>query len=274
VKQVLQKDCFFLKSKDPLDNSREYSLYKDETTGIIWTDIEHDQDHSKFYNSSNYIPHSNKKSLLGILYSFAQKLMFVYKLNIIKKHLQIDSKILDYGSGDSNFAKYLRIKKINIQTYDPLYSLIKNKKPQAQIIDNQVDMLMMWHVLEHIPNVFTELPKIRQLIKKKGFLVVAVPNINSLDAKFYSKYWAGLDVPRHLYHFNHTSLIQFLKREGFSLITKHPLPLDSYYVSMLSEKNKRSLFSFVNAIIIGSISNFFALFSTNFSSSVYIFRND
>ena len=272
MKQVLKKDSFFLKSKDPLDNSKEYSLYKDETTGIIWTDIEHDQDHSKFYNSSNYMPHSKKKSLLGILYSFAQKLMFVYKLNIIKKHLQIDSKILDYGSGDSNFAKYLRIKKKNIQTFDPLYSLIKNKKTETQIIDNQVDMLMMWHVLEHIPNVFTELPKISQLIKKKGFLVVAVPNINSLDAKFYNKYWAGLDVPRHLYHFNHTSLISLLKREGFSLITKHPLPLDSYYVSMLSEKNNRSLFSIIKAITIGSISNFLAIFSTNFSSSVYIFR--
>ena len=111
MKQTFKKNSFFLKSKDPLDSSKEYILYKDENTGIIWTDVEHNQDHSKFYNSSNYMPHSKKKSLLGNLYSLAQKLMFVYKFKIIKKHLEIDSKILDYGSGDSNFANYLRKKK-------------------------------------------------------------------------------------------------------------------------------------------------------------------
>ena len=271
MKQVLQKNSFFLKSKDPLDSSKEYLLYKDENTGIIWTDVEHNQDHSKFYNSSNYMPHSKKKSLLGNLYSLAQKLMFVYKFKIIKKHLEFDSKILDYGSGDSNFANYLRKKNTNIETYDPLYSLIKKNKLERQTIDYQVDMLMMWHVLEHIPNVLTELPKIAKLINKKGVLVVAVPNINSLDAKLYNKHWAGLDVPRHLYHFNHKSLINLIKRQGFSFKTKHPLPLDSYYVSILSEKNKQSVFSFIKAIIIGTISNFSAIFTTNFSSSVYVF---
>ena len=165
----------------------------------------------------------------------------------------------------------LEKKNTNIETYDPLYSLIKKNKLENQTLDYQVDMLMMWHVLEHIPNVLTELPKIAKLINKKGVLVVAVPNINSLDAKFYNKHWAGLDVPRHLYHFNHMSLINLIKRQGFSFKTKYPLPLDSYYVSILSEKNKQSVFSFIKAIIIGTTSNFSAIFTTNFSSSIYVF---
>jgi hypothetical protein len=63
-----------------------------------------------------------------------------------------------------------------------------------------------------------------------------------------------------------------MKNYSLSLISKKPLFLDAFYVSYLSEKNKKSYFPWTSAIIIGTISNILALFSSNYSSSVYVFK--
>ena len=103
---------------------------------------------------------------------------------------------------------------------------------------------------------------------------MAVPNRDSYDSKVYKKYWAAWDVPRHLYHFNHISLIDFMKNNGFSLISKHPLFLDSYYISYLSSKNKNSFFPWINSLIIGTISNILGAITSKYSSSFYVFEKD
>ena len=101
---------------------------------------------------------------------------------------------------------------------------------------------------------------------------MAVPNRDSFDSKVYKKYWAAWDVPRHLYHFNHKSLIDFMKNNGFSLISKHPLFLDSYYISYLSSKYKNSFFPWINSLIIGTISNILGVITSKYSSSFYVFK--
>ena len=65
-----------------------------------------------------------------------------------------------------------------------------------------------------------------------------------------------------------------MDNHSLSLISKKPLFLDSFYVSYLSEKNKKSYFPWISAVIIGMTSNILALFSSNYSSSVYVFKRD
>lgn len=60
----------------------------------------------------------------------------------------------------------------------------------------------MWHVLEHVSNLNDQLNFINRRLTETGVIIVAVPNFKSFDAKFYKKYWAGYDVPRHLWHFS------------------------------------------------------------------------
>ena len=248
--------------------------YKDSETGIVWTQVGKNHNHLSYYQSENYIPHSDKKGLLGFLYRFSQRLMFVYKRIILMKPLKQSKSVLDYGAGDGKFAKYLEKSGKKIFTYDPLKVNSSNNINLTQDADFQADMLMMWHVLEHIPDLKKIFPKILERVNKNGFLVIAVPNRDCFDAKYYKNHWAAWDVPRHLYHFNHKSLLNFMSCYGLSLVFKRPLTLDSYYVSYLSEKNKKSYFPWISAIIIGMISNILALFSSNYSSSVYVFKRD
>jgi SAM-dependent methyltransferase len=274
VKRKLQKDIFSIKVRDFIVSNEFFKLYKDSETGIIWTQVGKNHNHLSYYQSENYIPHSDKKGLLGFLYRFSQRLMFVYKRILLMKQLKESKSVLDYGAGDGKFAKYLEKRGKKIFTYDPLKVNSSNSINLTQDTDFQVDMMMMWHVLEHIPDLKKVFPKILERVNKNGFLVIAVPNRDCFDAKYYKNQWAAWDVPRHLYHFNHKSLLHFMSCYGLSFVFKRPLTLDSYYVSYLSEKNKKAYFPWISAIIIGTISNILALFSTNYSSSVYVFKRD
>ena len=270
MKQFLKKDQKFLSTKDYIVSNETYNLYLDLKTKIVWTEINKQQNLNKYYKNTNYLPHNKKIGLLSILYEISQNIMFSYKYKVLQKKLQSLGLVLDYGSGDGKFAKYLQQKKINVHTYDPI---IKNQN-KAQLIDNQYDTIMLWHVLEHILDIEAGIFTLRKKLKNDGALVVAVPNRDSFDSKVYNKYWAAWDVPRHLYHFNHKSLIDFMKNNGFSLISKHPLFLDSYYISYLSSKYKNSFFPWINSLIIGTISNILGVITSKYSSSFYVFKKD
>ncbi len=275
MKQIFKKDHKHFKVKDYIKSGDLFQLYKDNNSGIVWTFLDKNHNHEYYYSSEKYIPHKEKKGFFGFLYLFVQKIMFRYKLKNLKNHINKNKIVLDYGSGDGRFAEYLNQLQIKTMTYDPLVKKLDESEPNSyQTLENQVDTLMMWHVIEHIPDLDSSIKAIYNSIKNKGSLVVAVPNIDSYDSKHYKECWAGFDVPRHLYHFNHESLINFIEKQGFIYNYRKPLIFDSFYVSILSEKNRNNPFGTLNGLIIGLISNLFALFSTNYSSSFYVFTKD
>ena len=69
------------------------------------------------------------------------------------------------------------------------------------IADNSIDVITMWHVLEHVYHLNDRIETIKRILQKDGTLFVAVPNRNSFDATKYQNLWAAYDLPRHLYHF-------------------------------------------------------------------------
>ena len=268
MKQSLKKDRMVYSTKDFVASNEVFSLFLDKKSDIVWTEVNKEHDHNKYYENENYLPHNNKRGLLSILYKISQNIMFSYKLSVLTNSLQTLGSILDYGSGDGYFAEFLNKKNFNVDTYDPL--ILKEKR--TQILDNQYDIIMLWHVLEHIPDIGGTIITLRKQLKKDGAIIVAVPNRDSFDSKVYMKHWAAWDVPRHLYHFNHKSLVNFMKNKGFSLVSKHPLFLDSYYVSYLSSKYKKSFFPWISALLVGTISNILGAVTSNYSSSFYIFK--
>ncbi|MDA9749542.1 class I SAM-dependent methyltransferase [Flavobacteriaceae bacterium] len=275
MKQIFKKDHKHFKVKDYIKSGDLFQLYKDNNSGIVWTFLDKNHNHEYYYSSEKYIPHKEKKGFFGFLYLFVQKIMFRYKLKNLKNHINKNKIVLDYGSGDGRFAEYLNQLQIKTMTYDPLVKKLDESDPNSyQTPENQIDTIMMWHVIEHIPDLDSSIKAIYNSIKNKGSLVIAVPNIDSFDSKHYKECWAGFDVPRHLYHFNHESLINFIEKQGFIYNYRKPLIFDSFYVSILSEKNRNNPFGTLNGLIIGLLSNLFAFFSTNYSSSFYVFTKD
>jgi SAM-dependent methyltransferase len=78
------------------------------------------------------------------------------------------------------------------------------------------DAVTLWHVLEHLPEPRARLREIRGMLSLNGLLIIAVPNAGGLQARTFGANWLHLDVPRHLYHFTHSSLAGLLRMEGFA----------------------------------------------------------
>ena len=83
--------------------------------------------------------------------------------------------------------------------------------------DASFDLITLWHVLEHLENPRKALAEVRRLIKPDGTVVIAVPNIRSLQALIFKQDWLHLDVPRHRWHFDPQTLRDLAERCGFEV---------------------------------------------------------
>jgi hypothetical protein len=88
------------------------------------------------------------------------------------------------------------------------------------------------------------------------------------------EFWAAFDVPRHLWHFSQKAISRLVKIEKMNVVKTLPLKWDSYYVSLLSEKYKSGKMNFFNAFRTGWVSNFRAKRTGEYSSLIYIIKND
>jgi ubiquinone/menaquinone biosynthesis C-methylase UbiE len=131
----------------------------------------------------------------------------------------------------------------------------------------------MWHVLEHVQSLNKTIEEFNRILSKNGKVIIAVPNHKSWDAKYYREFWAGWDVPIHLWHFSKLSIEKLFLKYNFKLVEKKPMLFDSFYVSLLSEEFKNGRKNFVNGFIIGLISNVIGIFTKRGCSSIiYVFE--
>ena len=269
------------RAKDHLVSGEYFDITWNESRTIAKTNIENIKDVSSYYNSSNYDSFKNKaKGGLDIIYFLIQKIMFRYKLFLIRIYLK-GNRVLDYGAGSGKFAAFLSKKNFNTSVVEPYNKEIKNQSllninVYEKITDipksDCYDGITLWHVLEHLPNPEDVLSKVHNILEKKGILMIALPNINSLDARYYKSYWAALDVPRHIWHYTIKGIISLVESKGFKLEKKYPLFFDAFYISYISEKHKNSRFAMIRGFLFAIRSNFSALFNKEFSSIIFVFK--
>jgi len=268
----------FLDTRDYFFTQEKFKIIKCDGCGFRITDpIPNEDQISKYYNSENYISHnSSAGGIINRIYSLAQHFNFYLKYNAIKKYVPRGTW-MDYGAGNGAFVKYLKSKSLQAVGYEPSSQARENSTEILKDIehykydDHQYACITMWHVLEHVHELEELIKTHRNHLIEKGTLVIAVPNIDSYDSKVYSAEWAALDTPRHLWHFSENDLKRLFEQNGFSHESTKPLHLDSFYVSLLSEKYKKG--SSLKGLFVGLYSNILARFNKYpFSSQIYIFR--
>jgi 2-polyprenyl-3-methyl-5-hydroxy-6-metoxy-1,4-benzoquinol methylase len=130
------------------------------------------------------------------------------------------------------------------------------------------DCITLWHVLEHFQDPFNYAQEILRLLKPGGSCMIALPNSGSYDAEYYGTFWAAYDVPRHLWHFTPDTFKKFAEKSGFEVKDIWRLPLDVFYISVLSEKYKGANLPFVIGIIKGIWFWFLTIFNKQRASSL------
>lgn len=270
-----------LETKDFFLTQEPFSIVKCSSCGFHFTNpIPTEDTIGEYYKSDNYVSHSSsKKGLVNTIYNFVRNFTLKQKVSIIENRTK-GKKLLDIGAGTAHFLNQAQNKGFDVKGLEPDKDAVLFAKNNFNIDldplstlskfeDESFDIITMWHVLEHVYHLQRDLALITQKLKKDGVLFIAVPNIDSYDAKHYGIYWAALDVPRHLYHFQKDTLSSLMNRFGMELKEVLPMKFDSYYVSMLSEKYKGG--SLLSAIVQGFKSNKRAK-QGGYSSQIYVLK--
>ena len=80
--------------------------------------------------------------------------------------------------------------------------------------DARFDLIIMFHVLEHIGEPVALLQECAKRLATGGRLITNAPNFSSWQSRFAGPKWLHLDVPRHLVHFTPETLAATLERAG------------------------------------------------------------
>ena len=257
----------FLTCKDHLVSNEKFDLLLDENLDLLVTSPKPENSKlGKYYESNAYISHTDsKKSLIDKIYQTVKNYSLKKKLNLIDSFLVDEKNILDVGCGTGEFLKVCENAGWSITGIEPndgARNLAQNKFSKEAAFHESIedlknnetyfqkyDVITLWHVLEHVPNLDETIYNLKQLLKPNGTLVVAVPNFKSYDAEYYKEFWAAYDVPRHLWHFSQTAIRRLFFFQTLEVVNTLPMIFDSFYVSLLSEKYKNGKSNYFNAFI-------------------------
>jgi len=281
------KPITYLSVKDHSVSSEEFELLVNEKFGFLET---HPQPSAeklpKYYKSEDYISHTDsKRNLLEKVYHVVRNISLKRKLKLIDSFSSEAKILLDVGCGTGDFLQIAQQNNWTVSGIEPNEEArkIANSKTNNSVYNieqllefpkHSFDVITLWHVLEHLPNLEEQVSILKSLLKEKGTLVIAVPNYKSYDAKYYKNFWAAFDVPRHLWHFNQQSISSLFSKEYMEVVKTLPMKFDSYYISLLSEKYKSGKTNIFNAFRVGLLSNLKAKRSGEYSSLIYIIKND
>ncbi|GAA4967715.1 class I SAM-dependent methyltransferase [Algibacter aquimarinus] len=276
----------FLSVKDHSVSGEQFELIQNSEYGFLETTPQPSSDKlPEYYESEDYISHTDsKRNLFEKVYHLVRSLSLKKKLSLINSFSSKDKKLLDVGCGTGDFLQKAFQNNWNISGIEPNEQArdIANKKTKNSVFeieqllkfDAQIfDVITLWHVLEHLPNLEDHIAIFKKLLKPSGTLIIAVPNYKSYDAQYYKQFWAAYDVPRHLWHFNQTSISKLVSKHSFKVEKVKPMWFDSFYVSMLSEKYKTDKMNPLKGFLVGLLSNVKAISTKEASSLIYIIKN-
>jgi 2-polyprenyl-3-methyl-5-hydroxy-6-metoxy-1,4-benzoquinol methylase len=273
----------YLKTKDHSVTGEHFELRHDTSLDMLVTEPQ-PTELDPYYKSNDYISHTDANtSLLDKAYQTVKKYNLAKKVGLVKKYSPRCKALLDVGAGTGDFLltagkkgrwyvdgiepnheARLRAKKKGIDLYSDLETLPMGK----------YDVITLWHVLEHLPDLDGQISKMLAILNTKGTLVIAVPNFKSYDAKHYKENWAAYDVPRHLWHFSKASIAKLFSKHGMKVVKIKPMVFDAFYVAMLSEKYRTGRQNYLKAFLVGLASNVLAWQSKEYSSHIYILKRE
>ena len=179
-------------------------------------------DRAAMYEGGTYAPARGlARRLLAPLRGLAERdrVRFV-------SHLEPGSKVLEVGAGDGKLVAAMRAAGLDARGIDPSPAAAAAARSigvevanvgidQADLPAEAEDAVVVWHALEHLDCPAEALARIHGWLRPQGSLVVAVPNLASLQARLGGDRWFHQDVPRHRVHLTPAGATELLERSGF-----------------------------------------------------------
>ena len=250
---------------DRYASGEEFEVCRCTKCGFFFTqDVPAPHEIGRYYETPDYISHSDTRSgLMNRIYHTVRSYMLQRKARLVAEATGVQrGRLLDIGTGTGYFPHTMQQRGWQVEAVEQSQQArdfarqhfgleVKPADTWQNMAAGSFDAVTLWHVLEHLPHPDEVGRQLRRLLKPNGRLIVAVPNCSSYDARHYGADWAAYDVPRHLWHFTPATLDTWARRQGLQVVKMLPMPMDAFYVSMLTEKELGRSASFVRGLIVG-----------------------
>ena len=136
----------------------------------------------------------------------------VSKVALVKQYAQ-GKKLLEIGPGNGSFAYQIKKEGFVVDAIEMDENCCKFLKETIQVrnvinsnniaealyqTEGGYDVIVMWHVLEHLKNPWDVLHALPRALTKTGIVIIAAPNPEAVQFKLLKQYWKHVDAPRHV----------------------------------------------------------------------------
>ncbi|MCI0341769.1 MAG: class I SAM-dependent methyltransferase [Planctomycetales bacterium] len=170
------------------------------------------------------------------LFRLLDRLQYGPRVRRYRRLLPETGRVLDVGCGDGSLLREigrrgpwelygLDFKPEALPASDPAarpLHLFAGTLEQAPYERDFFDLVVMHHVLEHVPEPATTLRKVLEILRPGGTLVGQLPNYDSIERLVTGRYWNGYHTPRHMQCFSRRTLGALLSRTGFADVRTSP----------------------------------------------------
>ena len=126
-------------------------------------------------------------------------------------------RVLDVGAGDGGLVAALRARGREALG-------LERAARSEHVVDGTVEdvgggwaAIVLWHSLEHLTTAGATFDAAAKALKPGGVLLIAVPDLDSVQARRFGHRWLALDLPRHVVHLSADALTTRARERGLQV---------------------------------------------------------
>ena len=214
--------CFTSGPFSPRPSPKAFRLFDCANCGIVFLfPLPSESELATLYDK-RYYGDNRRKFLAPIEAGVAALTRLKWKR--LERLLSPGGRLLDIGCGRGTLLTLARasgFEALGIERASPvghsIPGILYKSLPECNFPNSHFQLVVLWHVLEHLPDPVTTLREIHRILQPRGWLSIAVPNYGGAQAEASGTCWFHLDVPRHFWHFRFSSLQGLLSHSGFRI---------------------------------------------------------
>lgn len=246
-------------------STAKFMIYECSDCNVAYTNININENYYQQYYLKDYYIEETKNPFLKTISNLIFRLSIARQLKLIKKFKPKGNKILEIGCAKGDVLNALPdiYEKYGVEINQDATRYIKEHYSDIKIYNRKIDdpkfkctvkfdVIIMWHVLEHIDDPYSFFKSIIKLLSDDGVIIFEIPNRDSLGFNFTKSCWFHIDAPRHLFFYNYRCLDKVLKKYGLKINRYLGDPIDyfqdlsmSLFKKFGSDNFFSKLFSFI-----------------------------
>ena len=161
---------------------------------------------------NNYIKFRRHKLRIKLIKKF-QKTGKLYDVGVGWGHFLHTAQVLGFEASGVEISELMH----HYATTDLKLNVVHDDFYNLELPENNWDVVTMWDVLEHISEPQKAVKKINKMLKKDGFFVLQVPQIDSKVAKKQKQNWSMMSI-EHINYFSKKTIKTLLEDNGFEIV--------------------------------------------------------